>query len=260
MGGNSLMFMTIGLIMLGILAFSLATIWHKRIVDINCYITPLSQKFGEPDTSGKKEYTNCQSYQWVMKNLVYRSYLDTSEGFRNFMMNRTITGTLILSMFLGLIPVMIIYILFQSYNLMGASLILIFIAVFVLRGPGSLEVSNLLLKWQAEQELEEFNIGDLAYARVSLQSIQSWIRFLLAIGTITLALAPWGEQIPIALAYIFTLFLGFAYTNLFLPISAISMPLALIIFFIIAPLTLILIGLFLRSVKKQIVKDEGMRL
>ena len=254
------MFMTIGLVMLSIISLGLAFFWYRKSERVSCLITPLSEKFGEPDTSGKKEYTNCQSYKWVMKNVVYKSYLDSGEGFRNFMMNRTITGTLLLSLFLGIIPVVIIYVLFRSYNLVGTSLILIFIALFVLRGPGSLEISDLLLKWQAEQKLDDFTIGDLAYARVSLRSIQNWIRILLFIGIFTMALAPLGEQIPIAIAYILTAFLGFMYANLFLPVSAVSMPLALLLFFIIGPLTVILIGLFLRSMKKQVVKDEGMRL
>ena len=254
------MFMTIGLVVLSTLSFGLAYFWHKRVENVNHFIAPLSEKFGEPDVSGKKVYTNCQSYKWVMKNLVYRSYLNSGEGLRNFMMNRTVTGTLILSIFLGLIPVVIIYILFQSYVLIGASLILIFIGVYILRGPGSLEISNLLLKWQTEQQLDDLNVGDLAYARVSTKSIQSWVRVLFVIGVITLVSAPWGEQIPIAIAYVFTIFLAFAYTYLFLPVSAVSMPLALALFFVVGPLTLILIGLFFRSMKKQMVKDDGMRL
>lgn len=254
------MFMTVGLLILGVLSISLALIWYKRVNAINCYIKPLAQKFGEPDISGKKEYNNCQSYKWVMKNLVYKSYLDSSEGFRNFMMNRTVTGTLVLSVFLGIIPVIIIYVLFRSYNLIGTSLVLIFIGIYILRGPGNLEVSNLLLKWQKEQEIETFNLGDLAYTRLSIKTIQNWIRFLIVLGAVALAIAPWGEQVPIAAAYLITIFLGFTYTYIFLPISVVSMPLALIVFFIVGPSLLVILGLTIRSMKKKVVKDEGMRL
>ena len=196
--------MTIGLTILGTLSLILAYIWYKRLQAVDCLIEPLSERFGEPDTSGKKQYTNCDSHRWVMKNVVYGSYLEKSEGFRNFMMNRTLTGTLVLSVFLGLIPVIIVYILFQSYNLIGTSLILIILAVFVIRGPGQLEVSNLLLKWQVEQDISTFNIGDLAYARVSERSIKDWVRNLILIGIISIIVAPWGEEIPVALAYVFS--------------------------------------------------------
>jgi len=254
------MFMTIGLILLGTLSFTLAYIWYKRLQAVDCFIGPLTERLGEPDTSGKKQYTNCDSHRWVMKNVVYGSYLEQSEGFRNFMMNRTMTGTLILSIFLGLIPVIIVYILFQSYNLIGTSLILIFLAVFVLRGPGQLEISNLLLKWQIEQDIEAFNIGDLAYAKVSENSIKNWVRNLLLIGLISVIAAPWGEEIPIGLAYIFSSFLGFAYAYLFQSLSLISMPLALIVFFIIGPVIIVIIGLTVKSMRNRIVKDEGMKL
>ena len=93
-----------------------------------------------------------------------------------------------------------------------------------------------------------------------LISIQNWVRVLIVIGVVALASAPWGEQIPIAIAYVFTMFLAFAYTYLFLPVSAVSTPLALALFFVVGPLTLILIGLFFRLMKKQMVKEEGMRL
>jgi len=254
------MFMTIGLILLGTLSLFLAYIWYKRLQVVDCFIGPLSDRLGEPDTSGKKQYTNCDSHRWVMKNIVYGSYLERSEGFRNFMMNRTVTGTLILSIFLGLIPVVIVYILFQSFNLIGTSLILIILAVFVIRGPGQLEVSNLLLKWQVEQDIANFNIGDLAYARVSEKSIKNWVRNLLFIGLISIIAAPWGEEIPIGLAYIFSSFLGFAYTNVFQPLSLISMPLALMVFFIIGPVILVVIGLSVRSMRNKIVKDESLKL
>jgi hypothetical protein len=137
---------------------------------------------------------------------------------------------------------------------------LIFLAVFVIRGPGQLEVSNQLLGWQIEQNVDSLKIGDLAYARVSERSITSWIRNLIIIGVISFIAAPWGEEIPVGIAYIFTVFLGFVYANIFQPLAVVSMPLALMVFFVIGPLVLILIGLSIRSMRNKIVKDEGMRL
>ena len=250
--------MTIGLVILGVLSFFIAYYWYRRLQEVNSFIQPLSEQLGEPDISGKKQYSNCLSHHWVMKTVVYGSYLEKSEGIRNFMMNRTLAGTLILSTFLGLIPVIIVYILFQSYNLIGVSLVIIVIAVYVIRGPGQLEVSNKLLKWQVEQEIESFRIGDLAYARVSERTIRNWVRNLILIGIISLIAAPLGEQIPVGMAYIFTVFLGFVYTNIFQPVALVSMPLALVIFFIIGPIISMVIGLTIRSMRNKIVKDEGM--
>jgi len=75
---------------------------------------------------------------------------------------------------------------------------------------------------------------------------------------VTFIAAPWGEEIPLGFAFIFTVFLGFVYANIFQPVAMISMPLALMVFFIIGPLILVLAGLSIRSARNKIVKDEGM--
>ena len=252
--------MIIGLILFGALSFFFAYLWYKRVDTLTQFIEPLAERYGEPDTTGNKHYTNCKSHQWVMKNIVYGNYLQQSEGFRNFMNNRTITGTLLLGVFLGLIPVIIVYILFQSFNMIGTSLILLILSVFIIRGPGQLEVSYRLLTWQSEQEEDAFKVGDLAYARVSQKAIKDWIRNLVIVGIIAFVAAPWGEQIPVGFAYIFTLFIGFFYSNLFQPLAMVSMPLALMVFFLIGPLIFAVVLYMVRSMRSKIVKDDGIRL
>lgn len=251
------MFMTIGLVTLGLLSFSLALFWYRRLLLAKSFIEPISERLGEPDTSGKKQYTNCDSHKWAIKNIVFGSQLQFSERFRSFMMDRTMTGTLLLGVLLSMSPVIIIYLLFLSFNVIGTSLVLIFIAVYIMKGTGTVEISNLLLKWQTQQDLNTFNIGDLAYARVSQRSIKKWMLNLTLIGIVTIVAAPWGDEIPIALAYIITLFLGFAYTNIFIPTSVVSMPLALTLFIIIGPLLIVLAGLAIISVKRRVFKDES---
>jgi hypothetical protein len=250
--------MIVGLILFGVLSFVYAYYWYKKLNRLSQFIEPLAVRYGEPDTSGNKHYTNCKSHQWVMKNIVYGNYLQQSEGFRNFMMNRTVTGTLLLGIFLGLIPVIIVYILFQSFNMIGTSLILLILSVFIIRGPGQLEVSHRLLRWQSEQEQDAFKIGDLAYARVSQKAIKDWMRNLVIVGVISFIAAPWGEQIPVGFAYLLTLFIGFFYSNLFQPLAMVSMPLAVMVFFLIGPLIFAIVLFVARSMRSKIVKEEGM--
>lgn len=249
------MFMIIGLLLLGILSLSLAAYWYRKVIQLGRFITPLVNRLGEPDTTGRKLYTDCSSHKWVMKNVVYGDYLKSAEGFRNFMMNRTMTGTLVLGIFLGLLPVIAVYLLFQSYQLIGTSLVLVILSVFVLRGPGELEISDQLFHWQMEQECDTLAIGDLAFAKVSKITIERWIRKLLIIGMICIGLAPVGELIFPTLAYVFAIVLGYFYQILFVPISFYSMPLALMVFFAMFPLiiTLGIIGIRLvyRKSKKE---------
>jgi len=227
--------MITGLLLLGLLSLGLALYWYRKVIQIDCFVSPLLNRLGEPDTSGKKHYIDCDSHRWVMKNVVVGDYLKATEGFRNFMMNRTMTGTLVLGIFLGLLPVMVVYLLFQSYQLIGTSLILVILTAFIVIGPGELEISGQLFQWQTEQDCDTLTVGDLAYSTISKKTIEKWIRKLLVIGAISIILAPWGESIFPAFAYVFALFIGVVYANIFVPISSYSMPLALIFFFAIVP-------------------------
>lgn len=165
------------------------------------------------------------------------------------------TATLILGIVLSMIPVIIVYLLFLSFNVVGASLVLIFIAIYIMKGPGAVEYSYSLIEWQKQQDLNSFNIGDLAYARVSQKTIKKWIQNLIIIGLVSNVVAPWGEEIPIALAYITSIFIGYTYENIFVPISGISMPFALTLFFMIGPLLIMLAGYAIILLKKKILKD-----
>jgi small-conductance mechanosensitive channel len=253
--------MVAGLLLLGALSISLGFYWYRKSVQLTCFTAPLAERLGEPDMSGKKHYTDCASHQWVMKNVVYGDYLKSGEGLRSFMMNRTMTGTMVIGIFLGLIPVIIVYLLFQSYQLIGTSLALVILSVYILRGPGELEISDKLAKWQIDQDNDSLTIGDLAYAQVSQRTIQSWIKKLVVIGAVCIILAPWGELILPAFAFVFTLFLGFIYENIYTPISLHSMPLALLVFFLAVPIVMSIGIILLKSIQRKAKgEDEGIRL
>ncbi|MFW9957117.1 MAG: hypothetical protein ACFFCT_03510 [Candidatus Odinarchaeota archaeon] len=250
------MLMFAGLFLLSVLSLGLAFYWYRRVIQIDFFVAPLLEKLGEPDTSGTNHYTDCGSHVWMMKNVVHGDYLKSAEGFRNFMMNRTMIGVLILSVFLGLVPMVLVYLLFQSYQLIGTSLVLVILSIFVLRGPGELEISNQLFLWLIKQEQHTLTIGDLAYTKISKRTIENWIQKLLAIGIICICLAPWGESVFPAIAYAVASFIGYVYTHIFVPVSMYSMSLALIIFFAIIP-SVLSIGIYgAKSMYKKSKKDN----
>jgi len=258
-GGLNL-YMMEGMLLLGFMSFILALIWHKRIRRSISFTEQLQSAFREPDISGKKQYTNCQSHQWVMKNVVIGNYSKSGESFRDLMMNRTLFGTIVLGMFLGVIPVIIVFILFKSYNIAGTSLILIFIALYILRGPGNVEVSNNLLKWLFEQDKSSLLIGDLAFARVSQRTLQGWRTKLLFIGVLSCMIAPWGEQLPVFLIWFVTQFLGWAYASIFLPLSVVSMPLAFLSYVAIGPVIFGIAGIVIRFIVNKYRSDDDVGL
>jgi len=249
-----------GMLFLGFLSFILALIWHKRIRRSLGFTKHLQSTFREPDISGKNQYTNCQSHQWVMKNEVIGNYSKSGEAFRDLMMNRTLTGTLALGIFLGVIPFIIVFLLFKSFNIAGTSLILIFIALYILRGPGNVEVSNNLLKWLFEQEESSLLIGDLAFARVSQKTLQGWRTKLLFIGILSCMIAPWGDQLPVYLIWFVTQFIGWAYVSIFLPLSVVSVPLALVSYIAIGPVIFGIVGIVIRFIVNKYRNDDDMGL
>ncbi|MFW9927502.1 MAG: hypothetical protein ACFFDM_12185 [Candidatus Thorarchaeota archaeon] len=234
------------------MSLSLAIFWQLRITSNNTFIDDLVVDFGEPDISGDMQYTNCKSHRWVMRNVVFGDYSKTGEWFRNFMMNRTLIGTLVLGSFLGLIPVIIVYFLFQSFNLIGVSLVLIFIAVYVAKGPGNVEVSSKLICYLIEDDKSNLSSGDVAYASISQRTIESWRTKLLLLGIASIVISPWGEQIPISLIWFLTQFLGWAYVTIFLPLSGVSMPLALVSYFGIGPLIFGIAGITIRLIVNRV--------
>jgi len=245
-----------GLLLLGFMSFMLAILWQQRIRRLKIFTEELLSTLGEPDISGKKQYTNCKSHQWVIKNVVMGGYSKTGETFRSIMTNRTLTGTLVLGIFLGVIPVIIVLILFKIFNIAGISLILIFFALYILRGPGNVEVSNNLMKWLFEQDKSSLLIGDLAYLRISQKTLQDWRTKLFFLGILCFIIAPWGEQIPISLIWFLTQFLGWAYVTIYLPLSGVSMPLALVFYVGIGPLIFGITGIAIHLIVNKFRSDN----
>ncbi|MFX0107941.1 MAG: hypothetical protein ACFE7R_06645, partial [Candidatus Hodarchaeota archaeon] len=191
------MYMTIALVLLGILAFTLAAFWRIRQSSFRQHFANLQGKLGisDADISGDVKYTYCVSHQWVLKNVVFGSYSKSGEALRDLMMNNTLGGTILIGLLLGVTPMVIALVFFNSMLLAGSSVIVIIIAVFLIRSPGGVATSYDFLKWQQEQDIEALKVGDFAYAKISQRTIQRWTLRLILIGIISLAIAPWGDQL-----------------------------------------------------------------
>ncbi|MFW9870620.1 MAG: hypothetical protein ACFFEL_13420, partial [Candidatus Thorarchaeota archaeon] len=133
-------------------------------------------------------------------------------------------------------------------------------AVYVTRGPGNVEISNRLVRFLIEDEKSDLSIGDIAYASISQRTMENWRTKLVILGVGSIAISPWGEQVPVALIWIFTQFIGWVYLNIFVPISPYSIPLALILYIGTVPVVFTIIFLTLRIVKKRFKTDEGVEL
>jgi hypothetical protein len=233
------MYMTIALILFGVLSFAIAYIWERRIRGFNELSDSFRSKFNanSVDISGRVKYTSCMSHKWVMKNIVHGDYSNGERSLSDYIGENTLTGTILVGCLMGAFPVLLVFVLFQSFVIAGASLVTIIAAVFLVWSPGEVGVSYNLLSYLNELDSSELEQGDFAYAKISTNRIKHWERTLLIIGVAAIAIAPWGELIPDAVAFAISGFITFLLTQLFLPIASFSFPLALVLFICAAPIT-----------------------
>ncbi|MFW9800063.1 MAG: hypothetical protein ACFFD9_06485 [Candidatus Thorarchaeota archaeon] len=248
------MYMVTALLLLGILSISIALLWHRRLIAFDELFIYFSGRFNvdEIDTSGAQKYTDCISHRWFMKSVVHGDYLKAEGTLGDFVAQNTLVGTMVIGMALGILPVILVFVLFQSFTLAGASLALVIIAVFIVRSPGEVEVSYDLLNHLVEQDLPELKKGDFAYANVASNRIRSWIRSVLALGAVSIFVAPWGELIPEAVAFSIAAFFNFFVMYVFIPVADFSYPLALVLYISGIPFTFVLVYLAVRWIRKQI--------
>lgn len=242
--------MIIALILFGGLALVTAYIWERRVRRFNALDDYLQTEFNVEhiDISGRKEYTKCVSHEWVMKNIIHGDYSKGEGSIGDFIGENTFVGTMAIGIVMGVLPVLFVFVMFQSFVIVGASMAIIVAAVFVIRSPGDVEVSYDLLSYLKDQDSSELSMGDLAYTKISTGRIKRWEKTLLVIGALSMMISPGGELLPNLLAQALAAFLTLLLEGVFLPVATISFPLALVLF--IAGVPLIAVGVY--SLAKRI--------
>ncbi len=254
------MYMIIALILLGFLSIGTAYHWRKRLDGFEVLFSYLGGRFNpeEVDITGREKYTRCVSHKWVMKNLIHGDYTKSEGTLGDFVSEKTVGGTIVVGLLLGSIPVIGVYLLFQSFVIVGAALVAVFAAVFVVRSPGDVGVSYHLLSYLSEEDQSLLSKGDLAYALISSNRIKLWIRYLLIIAAVSFVISPWGESLPDAAAWLITGFFQVFMTYVYLPIATVNAPLALIVFIFGVPLLPILsYAVVSRMRRKARIKRDG---
>ncbi|MFW9803985.1 MAG: hypothetical protein ACFFFC_15085 [Candidatus Thorarchaeota archaeon] len=232
------MYMTVALLLFSSLAIATAFFWQKRLRRFEALFSLFSSEFdpNSVDISGRQKYTRCASHKWIMKNVVHGKYSRSGEILSDFAGENTLLSTMVIGLAAGAVPVLFVFAIFQSSVLAGSSLVIVIAAVFVVRSPGDVGISYDLLSYLIDQESEDLDMGDFAYAQISSDRIMRWVRSLLVIGVASLIIAPWGELIPVAVAFSIAFLFELILTQVFLPVASVSLPLALILVISIVPL------------------------
>ncbi|NHJ13452.1 MAG: hypothetical protein EAX95_07230 [Candidatus Thorarchaeota archaeon] len=226
------------LALFGVLALVTAYIWEKRVRGFDALVACFQREFDvdSVDISGRKKYTQCASHRWIMKNIVHGDYSKGEGSLGDFIGENTFLGTIAIGIVMGSLPVLLVFVMFQSFILVGASMVTIVAAVFIVRSPGDVEVSYDLLSFLHEHDISELSVGDFAYTKISTNRIRRWEITLLVIGAMSLLIAPWGDILPDFVALLLATLLTFFLEQVFLPLASISFPLALVLFISSVPL------------------------
>ena len=174
------------------------------------------------------------------------------------MSEKTVGGTIVVGLLLGSIPVIGVYLLFQSFVIVGAALVAVFAAVFIVRSPGDVGVSFHLLSYLSDEDQSVLGKGDLAYAIISSDRIKVWIRNLLIIAVVSFAISPWGELLPDGAAWLITVFFQVFMEYVYLPLALWNPTVALMAFIFGVPLApIILYAIVNRQRRKARIKRDG---
>ncbi|MFX1273138.1 MAG: hypothetical protein ACFFAX_15750 [Promethearchaeota archaeon] len=232
------MLMTIALTLLGLLAVGISLMWWNRVGRMETLLSTFEERFdvNDVDISGNKKYTNCLSHHWVIRNVVRGDYLKSGESLSDFIGENTMVGTMLVGLGMGIGPVLLVLVMFESFFIAGAAMVTVLIAVFIIRPSGEVGVSYELLTYLVEQEPTEFKMGDWAYAMVSSNRIKRWAYTLILIAVFSFALAPIGDILPDAVGLAIATYFAVFMQQIYFPLAAISPPLALVSFIISVPL------------------------
>lgn len=249
-----MVFMLIAMALLGTLSIVMAYSWHTKAASFDCLFQTFVDKFGSDriEISEDHLYTDSISRKWVLKNIVFAQGTGVGEAFKNLLKNSTLLATVVLSLLMGPAMVVAVLILYNSFAFLGFSFAVVILAVFVIRPPGNVTMSYRLLKWLRSQEGSDLKTNDLAFARFSLDSVVTWTRILVIVAIVSFVVAPWAEVVPIVVAQGITSIFGVIYEVFYIPLAAAVSPgFARFVLFFVAPLSIVLVFIFLFLVLRR---------
>ncbi|UCH03352.1 MAG: hypothetical protein JSW05_07065 [Candidatus Thorarchaeota archaeon] len=243
-----MVFMLIATALLGALSIAMAYSWHSRVAGLDGLFQTFADKFGSDhiEISDEQLYTDCISHKWVLENIVYAEGTGVGEVLMNLLWDSTLLATVVLSLLMGPVMVIAVLILYNSFAFLGFSFAVVILAVFVIMPPGNVTMSYRFLKWLHNQEESELKTNDMAFAKVSQNSIVMWARILVIVASISFMIAPWAEVIPVLVAQGIAGFFVVVYEVFYGPLAtAVSPEFALIVILYVTPLSVVVVFILL---------------
>ena len=144
------------------------------------------------DISGRTEYSNCFSQQWVIENMTRTKHGRIGGWFQRQMMNSTLLTIIWFGILIGAIGLLFGLFIVSALLLVGGALLLFFFGSLIAVGPGGPKYSEELLLALTALNQDEYQKGDYAFLRVALKSVTLWTTISFIIGGTFLVSAPYG--------------------------------------------------------------------
>lgn len=253
------MFMVASLILLGLLSIGLAYLWHQRITGFKALLYTIESRFRDDkiDRSHEHGYANCISHQWIMEYLVQGKESRVGNSIRNFINDKTVIGFFIIGSLIFPTTATLVVLFYRAFAILGTSVIVLIIAVFLIRASDNVKASYGLMAWLRRQDASEMKENDVVYVKESLNTLTNWRMKLVVIALLSLVLAPWGELIPQAIAFATSGFLITIFTLAYPPMALVSHEIAIIVVLYLIPLGIALLYLLYGSANKVLAYLNG---
>jgi hypothetical protein len=144
------------------------------------------------DISGRTEYANCFSQQWLIENMTKTKHGRIGGWFQRQLMYSTLMTIIWFGILLGSIGLLLGLFIVSALLLLGGALLIFFFGSLIALGPGGPKYSEELLLALTALNQDEYKIGDYAFLRVALKSVTLWTTISFIVGGTFLVSAPYG--------------------------------------------------------------------
>lgn len=192
-----------------------------------------------------------------MEYLVQVKESRVGNSIRNFINDKTVIGFFIIGSLIFPTTATLVVLFYRTFAILGTSIIVLIIAVFLIRASDNVKASYGLMTWLRRQDASEVKENDVVYVKESLDILTNWRMKLVVIALLSLVIAPWGELIPQAIAFATSGFLITIFTLAYPPMALVSHEIAIIVVLYLIPLGIALLYLLYGSANKVLAYLNG---
>ena len=141
-----------------------------------------------------------------MKNITMKSHSRLGAMLQNHLADNTLFAFMWIGFIVGTSSLLLTLLLVQSMRAIGTVIVIFMVGVLIAIGPGGPRYSENLLDAVMGVEIDNLNSQDYVYVKLANDTITHSVIVNVAIASIFILIAPWGQFLPSFLAQGIALF------------------------------------------------------